>query len=163
MSYVPNTISRILVAAAAIGICTACASTAYDTPNTLGVMPLRPPTPIWLGAIAGSGGATSVDGAAAVTPSQVSGWAHVLLSLTNSTAGQLYTWSLRSGSCGTPGSIVGPANRYARFDIHADGTGAAETVIPATLSQSASYAVVATPVSPSTGPDACANLTRASM
>ena len=86
-----------------------------------------------------------------------------MLSLDNSTAGAVYAWSLRSGNCGGQGSVVGPSDRYVRFDIHADGSGAAETVIPTTLSQSESYAVVATPISPSTGPDACANLTRTTM
>ncbi|MEO7217373.1 MAG: hypothetical protein ABI026_04200 [Gemmatimonadaceae bacterium] len=158
-----NVIARSFIAAAVVGACAACASASYDTPNTLGVMPLQPPTPIWLGAIAAAGGSSAVDGAAAVTPSQMPGWTHIMLSLDNSTAGAVYTWSLRSGNCGGQGNIIGPSDRYARFNIHADGTGAVETVIPTTLSQSESYAVIATPVSPSTGSAACANLTRTTM
>lgn len=163
MPPIPSTLRQILVVALAAAIGTACAPSAYDSPNTLGVMPLRPPTQIWLGAVGGSGNTTVINGAAAVTPSQIPGWTHVMLSIDNTVAGQVYSWSLRSGSCGSEGSVVGPTDRYSAFAIHADGTGAAETVIPTTLSQSESYAVIATPVSPGGASSACANLTRASM
>lgn len=169
MSSIPSIIRRFLFVTLTLAACVACASDTYDAPNTLGVVPLRPPTPIWLGAVAGApagsagAAATPLSGAAAVTPSQVPGWAHVMLSIDNSTAGQLYSWSLHSGSCGSEGAVIGPANRYSEFAIHPDGTGAVETTIPTTLSQSASYAVVATPVAPSGASTACANLTRTAM
>jgi hypothetical protein len=162
MPSVPNTLRQLLVAAATVTISAACASSSYDAPNSLGVMPLRPPTPIWLGAVRGSG-TTTVNGAAAVTPSQVPGWDHVMLSLDNTTAGGIYTWSLRSGTCASQGSIVGPTDRYAQFAIHADGSGAAEAVIPTLLSPTDSYAVIATPLSPASASSACADLAHASM
>jgi hypothetical protein len=168
-----------LVAAAFVAVlCMACASSGdYDTPNTLGVLPPPPPTPLWLGPVRGAGSATvndtPINGAAAVTPSQTPGWAHVLLSIGNTQAGGLYTWSLHSGSCGAQGEVVGPTNRYPEIAIGADGFGSAEAAVPATLSSSASYAIVATPVTPSTSsnattssataPSACADLTRGSM
>jgi hypothetical protein len=163
-------VSGIFVAA--VAAVAGCASSTYDKSNSLGVMPLQPPAPLWLGAVSGLGGSGSgsVNGAAAATPSQVPGWTHVMLSLDNSAAGAVYTWSLRSGNCGGEGSVIGPSDRYTRFDIHADGTGAVEAFIPANLSQSQTYAVIATPVSPGTAsptassaPVACANLTRTSM
>lgn len=162
MAPIPDTIKQLLITAAVACLSTACASAAYDTPNSLGVIPLMPPTPIWLGAI-GSSSTATIAGAAAVAPSQVPGWNHVMLSLDNTTAGGIYTWSLRTGTCASQGSVVGPADRYSPFAIHADGSGAAEAVIPTLLSPTDSYVVVATPVSASSAPSACANLARTSM
>lgn len=145
----------------------ACASRSYDSLNTLGVMPLRAPTPVWLGAIRGSGPdtiANPIAGAAAVTPSQTPGWAHVLISLDDISSGGEYAWSLHSGSCGAQGSVIGPADHYSDFAIHADGSGAAEAIVPLELSPSASYAVIATRVSPGgSGATACADLIRTSL
>src|SRR5665213_1525649 len=70
MALIPDTIKRLLITAAVACLSTACASAAYDTPNSLGVMPLMPPTPIWLGAI-GSSSAATIAGAAAVAPGHV--------------------------------------------------------------------------------------------
>ena len=125
-------------------------------------MPLRPPTPIWLGAVHGSNAAT-ITGAAAVAPSQVPGWDHVMLSIDNTIAGGAYTWSLHTGTCASQGSVVGPVDRYSQFAIHADGSGAAEAVIPTLLSPVNSYAVFATPVATSAASSACADLARTSM
>jgi len=162
MPPIPNTLRRLLITAAVTSLSTACASNSYDTPNSLGVMPLSPPTPIWLGAIGNSSEAT-IRGAAAVAPSQVPGWEHVMLSLDNTTAGGIYAWSLHTGTCASQGNVVGPVDRYSQFAIHADGSGAAEALIPILLSPTNAYAVVATPLSASSAPSACADLTRTSM
>lgn len=153
---------RGLSVTALVAILSACAPSGYDSMNGLGVMPLRPPTPVWLGAVRGTA-ALPLSGAAAVTPSQTPGWAHVLISLGDITSGGVYAWSLHNGSCASQGGVVGPADRYGDFTIHADGSGAAEALVPLTLSQSESYAVVATPVSPAAGTGVCADLTRTSM
>lgn len=165
MPYVPNIARRFIVIALACTICGGCVPRdSYDFPNTLGVLPPQKPTPLWLGTIHGAGSAES--GAASVSPSQTPGWEHVLVSIDDSPAvGGMYNWSLRSGSCGAQGSIVGPADRYAAFIVRADGSGGAEAVVPATLSPSASYAVVATPISSgaAAASSACADLTLSSM
>jgi hypothetical protein len=154
-----------LVAASCVSYA-ACASTSYDAPNTLGVLPPQKPAPLWLGAVRGTDGAVNA-GAAAVTPSQIPGWTHVLISLEDRAAGGIYTWSLRSGSCAAQGAVVGPADRYGEFAIHADGSGAADALVPATLSPSDSYAVVATPAAPGANApgaaSACADLSRGFM
>lgn len=141
-----------------------CAPGAYDSPNNLGVLPAQPPVPLWLGAMHGTSNA-AVTGASAATPSRTPGWTHVLISVNGAPNGDIYAWSLRSGSCAEQGSIVGPTERYGGFLIRADGSGAAETEIPAMLSPSASYAVTATPASTGTaaGAAACADLARGSM
>jgi len=110
----------------------------------------------------------SVTGASAVTPSRTPGWTHVLISVNGAPSGDIYAWSLRSGSCAAQGGVVGPTERYGGFLIRADGSGAAETEIPAILSPSASYAVTASPTSTGsaaagTTAAACADLTRGSM
>jgi hypothetical protein len=160
-------ISRAIIAALASASCLACATTTYDSPNTLGVLPRQPPTPLWLGAMHGSGNVAPVAGAAALTPSRTPGWTHALVSVNDAPVGGIYTWSVRSGNCGAQGSVVGPTERYGQFPIRADGYGAAEAEIPATMSPSGSYAVVATPAVPgATGGAAttvCADLTRGSM
>ncbi|MDQ2890208.1 MAG: hypothetical protein M3R65_06580, partial [Gemmatimonadota bacterium] len=94
-------------------------------------MPLRPPPPVWLGSVHTSSG-TPIAGAAAATPTQAPGWSHVLISLGDASAGGLYSWSLHSGSCASQGGVVGPADRYGEFAIHADGTGAADALVPLT-------------------------------
>lgn len=162
MPTIPKPLHRLFVTAAVVCLCTACASSSYDAANSLGVMPLRPPTPIWLGAIRSSNTAT-ITGAAAVAPSQVPGWDHVMLSIDNTAAGGIYRWSLRTGTCASQGSVVGPVDRYSQFAIHADGSGAAEAVIPTVLSPANSYAVFATPVTASAAQTACADLARTSM
>lgn len=123
---------------------------------------MRAPTPVWLGTIRGTG-ATPIAGAAAVTPSETPGWAHVLISLGDISSGSVYGWSLHNGTCGAQGGVIGPADRYGDFSIHADGSGAADAVVPLTLSSSESYAIVATPVSPAAGVGLCADLLRTSM
>jgi len=158
---------RNLAVVAAIGAaCAACAAQSYDAPNTLGVLPPPKPAPLWLGAIHGAGTA-AIAGAASVTPSPTPGWAQVLISVQNSVAGETYAWSLKSGTCAAQGNIIGPANRYSDFNIHADGSGAADAAIPESLSPSASYAVVATPAasraSSASAPVACADLAFGSM
>ena len=158
---------RNLAVVAAIGAaCASCAAQSYDAPNTLGVLPPPRPTPLWLGAIHGAGTA-GIAGAASVTPSPTPGWVQVLISVENSVAGETYAWSLKSGTCASQGNVIGPANRYADFNIHADGSGAADAAIPETLSPSASYAVVATPAasraSSASAPVACADLAFGSM
>ena len=125
-------------------------------------MPLQPPPPVWLGSIHGSG-ATRVAGAAAVTPSQTPGWAHVLISLDDMTTGGLYSWTLRAGSCGSPGGVIGSPDRFAEFPIRPDGSGAADALVPMTLSVSQTYAVVATPVDHGTASSACADLVHATL
>ena len=165
MPSVANFARRYIVFAVVCAACAACAPhDAYDFPNTLGVLPPQKPVPLWLGAIRGS----SQSGAASVTPSRVPGWENVMISIGDSQAGAMYDWSLRSGGCGSQGSVVGPADRYGTFTVRADGSGFAEATVPATLSPSASYAVVATPVSSNaaaagTATGACANLSLQSM
>ncbi len=125
-------------------------------------MPLQPPTPVWLGSVRSTTG-TAIAGAAAITPSQTPGWAHVLISLDDIKTGGIYSWSLRSGSCGAQGSVIGPADRYGEFAIHADGTGAADAMVPLSLSPQQTYAVVAGPVSSTGAPGACADLVRSAL
>lgn len=170
MSSLPNVLSH-LAAAMVIGtVCTSCAAQSYDLPNTLGVLPPPRPAPLWLGTIHGTG-APGIAGAASVTPSPSPGWEHVLISVKNGVAGGTYAWALKSGSCASQGSVIGPADRYADFNIHADGSGAAEAAVPEKLSSSASYAVVATPTThadashatSATEPAACADLIFGSM
>ena len=152
-----------MTALAALSVAS-CAPRAYDSFNTLGVLPPQPPTPIWIGAVRGSS-AAALTGAAAVTPSQTPGWAHVLISVANvSTSGSMYAWSLRSGDCSSQGSVIGPADRYADFVIRADGSGGAEAVVPLSLkSAGGPYTIVATPVMAGSGPGACADLARSTM
>ena len=161
-----NVLRNLAVVAAIGAACASCAAQSYDAPNTLGVLPPPRPTPLWLGAMHGTG-TSGIAGAASVTPSPTPGWVHVLVSVDNSVAGETYAWSLKSGTCASQGNVIGPANRYADFNIHADGSGAAEAAIPETLSPSASYAVVATPaasrVSSASAPVACADLAFGSM
>jgi hypothetical protein len=163
-----SNVLRHLAAVVAVGAaCAACAAQApYDLPNTLGVLPPPTPVPIWLGAVHGTG-TTRITGAASATPSSTPGWLHVLISVGNSVAGGTYAWSLRSGSCAAQGNVIGPANRYADFNIHADGSGAAEAAVPETLSPSAAYSVVATPAvsgaAEPTAPAVCADLVPGSM
>jgi hypothetical protein len=154
---------RHFAAVIAIGAASAsCATQSYEFPNTLGVLPPPKPIPLWLGAVHATGTA-GISGAVSVTPSPTPGWIHVLISIENSVAGATYAWSLRSGGCSAQGNVIGPANRYSDFTIHADGSGAAEAAVPEILSQSSSYAVIATPVAPATAPTACADLTFGSM
>lgn len=141
--------------------CIACASSP-DFTRSLGVMPLRPPPPVWLGSVRGSGSAY-INGAAALTPAQAPGWAHVLISLADVSTGGVYSWTLHSGNCGAPGSTIGPVDRFGEFVIRPDGTGAADALIPLNLSTSQTYAVVATPLSPATAPSACADLVYATL
>ncbi|MEO6778863.1 MAG: hypothetical protein ABI194_05355 [Gemmatimonadaceae bacterium] len=158
--------SHILATAGIIIACAACATGGYDAPNTLGVLPPQPPAPLWLGAVRGGTatiGGAPISGAAAVTPSPTPGWTHVLLSLSDVTAGGIYSWSLRSGTCAAQGAVLGPADRYANFSIRADGSGAADAVVPAVLSPSAPYAVVASPVTQGASTSGCADLARGSM
>jgi hypothetical protein len=159
-------ISRFIAAALASVACASCTTVTYDSPNTLGVLPQQPPAPLWLGAMHGSANGATPAGAAALTPSRTPGWVHALVSLSDVPVGGVYAWSIRSGNCGAQGSVVGPAERYGQFPIRADGSGAAEAEIPATMSPSASYAVVAAPVAPgasgATG-SVCADLARGSM
>jgi hypothetical protein len=166
MSSLPNALRNLAVVAVIGAACASCAAQSYDAPNTLGVLPPPKPVPLWLGAVHGAGTA-GISGAASVTPSHTPGWEHVLISIENSVAGGTYAWSLKSGSCASQGNVIGPANRYADFNIHADGSGAAEAAIPETLSPSASYAVVATPAASTgvsaTAPLACADLALGSM
>jgi len=165
-----NVLRNLAVVAAIGAVCASCAAQSYDAPNTLGVLPPPKPTPLWLGAMHGAGTA-AIAGAASVTPSATPGWAQVLISVQNSVAGETYAWSLKSGTCAAQGNVIGPANRYADFNIHADGSGAAEAAIPETLSPSASYAVVATPaasrapsaIASTSAPAACADLAFGSM
>ena len=170
MSRASNSLRHYILIALAGAACTACAhGGSYDFPNTLGVLPPQKPTPLWLGSVRGTG---TARGAASVTPSQTPGWDHVLISINDAPAGGTYAWSLHSGSCSGQGSIVGPSDRYADFITRADGSGDAEAVIPVSLSPSASYSVVATPVTYGSGPSAasttsagsaCADLTLGSM
>jgi len=162
MPSVTNTIRRSLIASLLAVTCASCASRGYESLNTLGVLPPQQPAPLWLGTVHSSGN-TPITGAAAVTPSQTPGWAHVLISLGDISSGATYAWSLRSGNCEAHGGVIGPADRYANFTIHADGSGAAEAVVPLALSTTQTYAVVATPVAPSVATTACADLTRRSM
>jgi len=165
-----NVLRNLAVVAAIGAVCASCAAQSYDAPNTLGVLPPPKPTPLWLGAMH-SAGTAAIAGAASVTPSATPGWAQVLISVQNSVAGETYAWSLKSGTCASQGNVIGPANRYADFNIHADGSGAAEAAIPETLSRSASYAVVATPaasrapsaIASASAPAACADLAFGSM
>ena len=148
---------RSIVAALVTSSCLACASSP-DFSRSLGVMPLKPQPPVWLGSVR-SLGPSPVAGAAALTPSQVPGWAHVLISLDDMATGGTYAWSLHSGSCGAPGGVIGPVERYGAFAIRPDGSGTADAVVPVALSTSQSYAVVATPVAQSSSaPGACADL-----
>ena len=152
-SYLHRTIGVTLVASS----CLACASSP-DFTRSLGVMPLRPQPPVWLGPVR-SLGSTPVAGAAALTQSQVPGWAHVLISVGDISTGGVYAWSLRSGSCGAQGGIIGPSDRYGEFSIRPDGSGAADALVPLTLSTSQTYAVVTNPVGPSSASaGACADL-----
>ena len=148
-------------------LCAACASGGgYDATNTLGVLPPQRPTPLWLGAIHGNGptpAGNMLAGAAAVTPAATPGWTHILISLNNVPVGGTYSWSLRSGSCGSQGGILGPTDRYADFSIRADGSGSAEAVVPVVLSPSSPYAVVASPIARNSDVSGCADLSRESM
>ena len=164
MLPLPRFVAAMLVSVTCI-MCMSCAPSSYDSPTNLGVLPAQPPVPLWLGAMHGTGNA-AVTGASAVTPSQTPGWAHVLISVNGAASGGIYTWSLRSGSCGAQGGVIGPTERYGDFPIRADGSGAAEAEIPATLSPSTPYAVTATPASTGSttaATGACADLTRGSM
>ena len=157
MSKLSTRLHRSFVLAVAASSCLACASSP-DFSRSLGVMPLAPQPPVWLGSVR-SLGATPVAGAAAITRSQVPGWSHVLISLDDISSGGLYTWSLRSGSCGSQGAVIGPADRYGEFAIRPDGSGAADALVPFAPSTAQNYAVIATPVSSSANSaGACADL-----
>ncbi|MDQ6737404.1 MAG: hypothetical protein M3Z30_06865 [Gemmatimonadota bacterium] len=83
----------------------------------------------------------------------------MLISVGDISTGGVYAWSLRSGSCAAQGGIIGPSDRYGEFAIRPDGSGAADALVPLTLSTSQTYAVVTNPVGPSSASaGACADL-----
>lgn len=138
---------------------TACANN-YDMANRgLGVLPPPAPVPAWMGPVAPAA-ALQLRGAAAVlsgnTPSSVSRYSEVLVSLWNGIPGQQYGWTLHSGNCASVGAPVGASGVLATYP---DGSARADAVLPQPLTASAPYAVVITPsAGADTQPAACADL-----
>lgn len=127
----------------------------------LGVLPLRPPAPAWLGSIGGGGTSATLRGAAALTESPTPGWWHVLVSIKGGRPGAAYDWTLRSGACSTTAPAIGPANRFPHLTVAADGTAAAEATVQAAVSPRGSYSVTVS--GPDAAPLACADLAYTAM
>lgn len=155
MSYACKTSAVALSALFAL-LVTACAH-GYEASNQPGVYAPRGMEPLWLGSIQPVANA-ELRGAAAVAPSSVPHWAHVLVSIKGATPASTYSWRLHSGRCTDNGPTIGPDDRYAPLIAFDDGTAAAESLLPTTLSASTLYSVTIS------GPAAgCADLAYGSM
>lgn len=148
----------VLALASSIALATGCA-TGYPGPNGLGVLPPRPPSPLWLGTVRPEA-TPAMHGAAAVTVTPTPNYSHVLVSISGGDPGRAYGWTLHSGSCGSEGAVI-PVNAYPLV-VYADGTAKAEGYVPEKLNPGTPYSVVIGAADAAT-PPACADLALSSM
>lgn len=144
--------------ALAAALSNACAPQ-YPGPNTLGVLPPTPPSPLWMGAVRPEAD-KGMRGAAAVTGTPGASYSHVLVSISGGTPGQEYPWTLHSGSCGSVGAAL-PVNGFPLV-TYADGTAKADGYLSQKLAPNTPYSVVIGAADAAT-PPACADLSFGSM
>jgi hypothetical protein len=84
---------------------------------------------------------------------------HAGLGVTGATEATMLDWTVRTGTCASPGSPLA-ASGFARITIGATGAGNAEAVIPRSVDPAARYSVVVFDVAGSQDAIACADLVR---
>jgi hypothetical protein len=151
--------SLTLLALAAAGTMAAACAPRYPGPSGLGVLPVTPPSPLWMGAVRPQTDA-NMRGAAAITATPTPNYSHVLVSIWGGTPGRSYDWTLHSGSCGSTGAAI-PVNGYPLV-TYADGTAKAEGYVPQKLIAGSQYSVVIG-AQDAAAPPACADLAYGSM
>ncbi|HEV2644545.1 MAG TPA: hypothetical protein VGT98_17665, partial [Candidatus Elarobacter sp.] len=95
-------VTRVTILAAIVALAACRPYSALD--NQLGVLPVPPPQPLWLGAMQPPVD-SALRGSVAVTQSATPRWSHVLVSIAGARPATTYTWALHSGRCADNGAI----------------------------------------------------------
>lgn len=93
----------------------------------------------WAATLVGVGTHGEVDGTAVVESNSTRFVAEI--SITGATAQADFGWTLARGTCATPGTALGAANRYPELDVASNGSAAAEASVPVGLDEDEDYII----------------------
>lgn len=133
---------RMILAAAAAVLTTACVRTAVDPVTGNVDLDVESPTKQgeeWTAEIAGQGSAASLTGTAVARV--IAGTTTTTVNIRGATPGARIPWHVHTGNCGTGGPIYGPATAYPTIVVGADGTGTASAQIQLQLNEAERYHV----------------------
>jgi hypothetical protein len=93
----------------------------------------------WEATLVGVGTHGEVDGTAVVESNSTRFVAEI--SITGATAQADFGWTLARGTCASPGTALGAANRYPELDVASNGSAAAEANVPVGLDEDEDYII----------------------
>lgn len=85
------------------------------------------------------------------------------ITLADAAPGAKYHWDVKTGECGSTGSVVGMTSAYPAVTIGADHSGREEATLKTQLKSGAEYHVDLTSSSKSAAPIACGDLKSTKM
>lgn len=133
---------RMMLAAAAAVLTTACVRTAVDPVTGRMDVDVESPTQQgqeWKTDIAGQGSGASIAGTAVARV--ISGTTTTTVNIRGATPGARIPWHIHTGNCGTGGPIYGEPTAYPVIVVGADGTGTASAQIQLQLNEAERYHV----------------------
>ena len=133
---------RMILAAAAAVLATACIRTAVDPVTGRMDVDIESPTQQgqqWTAEIAGQGSGASITGNAVARV--IAGTTTTTVTIRGATAGARIPWHVHQGNCGAGGQIVGEPSAYPAIVVGGDGTGTASAQIQLQLNEAQRYHV----------------------
>ena len=133
---------RIMLAAAAAVLTTACVRTAVDPVTGRMDVDVESPTKQgeeWRADLTGQGPGAGITGT--VVARVIAGTTTTTVNVRGGTAGARIPWHIHTGNCGTGGPIYGQPTAYPVIVIGADGTGTASAQIQLQLNEAERYHV----------------------